>query len=308
MSQPLASLDPNVAMSKVGQDSGGTATAKAPGAGQKRRRERSQDNDMAIDPSSIRLPGEYEGEVQIDQSCNQIRSKIRRFLESGEMKVTEFLREIHVNSNSYGRFMKLKGPYAGDGNSTYEAAYIFFKKRKLAGKKISAKKSKLSAEDASKWDVSDIHLEGEEDETVEIYDSCDEIRRKINAHLRRAGITRAAFLRTIGQMYPEPRKLQSTQLNTFLQFNGPTRGSEGSIYYAAYVYFEKLRIKNKEPKTSHREGMEDAWAVDGGAKHGKEAASYNRTGYICFKDSIPVMDQYGRVGIEHKTGLGRRRR
>jgi hypothetical protein len=35
---------------------------------------------------------------------------------------TDFQRECNINSNSYSRFMKLKGPYSRIDNQTYEAA------------------------------------------------------------------------------------------------------------------------------------------------------------------------------------------
>ncbi len=50
--------------------------------------------------------------------------------------------------------MKLKGPYSSINNQTYEAAYIFFKKRELAGIK-PAKKKKATVKDLDKFDMSD---------------------------------------------------------------------------------------------------------------------------------------------------------
>ncbi len=58
------------------------------------------------------------------------------------MKVTEFQRSIDLNSKSYGRFMKLKGPMSGNGNQVYEAAFRFFDDRRKAGIKPQQKKSK----------------------------------------------------------------------------------------------------------------------------------------------------------------------
>ena len=42
------------------------------------------------------------------KNCNVIRGEIGRFLAKGTMTQTAFLKEIGCNSNSYGRFMKLK--------------------------------------------------------------------------------------------------------------------------------------------------------------------------------------------------------
>lgn len=37
--------------------------------------------------------------------------------------------------------------------------------------------------------ISGMELEGESDDMVEIYDSCDEVRRKVSAHLKKTGQT-----------------------------------------------------------------------------------------------------------------------
>lgn len=97
------------------------------------------------------------------------------------MKVTEFLREISVNSNSYGRFMKRKGPYSGVNNQTYEAAFRFFQKRKASGLKEIPRKKIKKDDETKKLDISGIHLDGEENNSVPIFDTCDEVRRKIAA-------------------------------------------------------------------------------------------------------------------------------
>lgn len=44
-------------------------------------------------------------------------------------------------------------------------------------------------------DVDDVHLPGEENDQVPIFDTCDEVRRKINAHLRSDGTTKAQLVR-----------------------------------------------------------------------------------------------------------------
>lgn len=49
-------------------------------------------------------------------NCNKIRTKIQQLIDSGEYKVTHFQRELGIASNSYGRFIKLKGPWNGADN------------------------------------------------------------------------------------------------------------------------------------------------------------------------------------------------
>ncbi len=253
----------------------------------------------AIDPSDIILPGEEDDDdLEIDQSCDQVRRKITAFVNSGVMKVTEFQKVIGVNSNSYGRFMKQRGPYAGCDNQTYEAAYRFFKKRELAGLKMPSKKRKTSAasdKEVDEHDVSNIHLDGEEDEAVPIWDTCDDIRRKINAHLRLPNVTQASFLRALSTSWPshDQRKLTGKQLNDFLAKTGPMSGNASGVFYAAYVYFEKLRIKQGKKKGKKRLEMEDQWALEGGVP--REPVG-NRS-YIVGRGERPYMDQYGRVRV-----------
>ncbi|KAK3167129.1 hypothetical protein OEA41_010255 [Lepraria neglecta] len=100
----------------------------------------------------------------ITESCDAIRRKINNFINFGEMKVNEFQRACNINSNSYGRFMKLKGPYAGDGNQTYEATFRFFERRKKAGIKGPTKKKVKKSKESRTLHVTGVEGEGEEDE------------------------------------------------------------------------------------------------------------------------------------------------
>lgn len=83
---------------------------------------------------------EDAGRYDFNVSCDTIRRKINMFLATKEMTQTAFLEAIgHVNSNSLGRFMKLKGPYSGSDNGTFWGAVKFFQDRDRAAKE--AKKS-----------------------------------------------------------------------------------------------------------------------------------------------------------------------
>ncbi|KAF4972011.1 hypothetical protein FSARC_1341 [Fusarium sarcochroum] len=94
-------------------------------------------------------------------------------------------------------------------------------------------------------DISDIHLDGEETDEVPVFDSCDEVRRKITVHMK----TPASCTKCKG--------IQSKQPTDFRGLQGANTGAKGTVFYAAYVYFEKLRIAQGKPKTKHREDMED---------------------------------------------------
>ena len=140
-------------------------------------------------------------DLLITDNCDVVRRKINALINSGEMKVTHFQRACGITVGSYGGFMKQKGPYAGINNHTYDAAFKFFKSMEEKGIKIpptSNKRQKVNggAEKIGAIGVEElkkIHLDGEENEQVEIYDTCDEVRRKIAAHLRKAGVTGAGF-------------------------------------------------------------------------------------------------------------------
>ncbi|KAI5856850.1 hypothetical protein BZA05DRAFT_471014 [Tricharina praecox] len=230
-------------------------------------------------------------DLVFEWDCNQVRRKINTFLEAGEMKVKEFQDAIGVGSGSYARFMAQHGRWDGMGNNTMAGAYKFFKKREAQG--IAMPKKRKST-DAAIFDVSDVHLEGEEEDAVQIYDSCDEVRRKISAHLRKPGVTQASFLKTLAAQFRSIEvKLQSKQLNDFRGKHGADAGNTSRVFYAAYVFFEKLRIKEKKPKGKHRVEMERVWGKSGGFD--TTHVGGGRGWVACMKGETPLMDQYGKI-------------
>ena len=204
-------------------------------------------------------------------SCDVVRRKIRRFIESGAMKVGEFCDAINVSNKSYNNFLGQNGPNKGVETATYQNAWEFFEKREIAGLKMP-KKPKLQTEDGKAKDnvtpdLSDIHLEGEETDSVEVLDTCADVRRKITAYLKRPGVTQAQFLRDLHAQFHTDRalsRIQSSQLNSFRGKKGVDGGNTSSVFYAAYVFFEKLRIKEGKAKGKHRQEMEEIYAGKGG--------------------------------------------
>ncbi|KAH0080399.1 hypothetical protein KCU60_g16703, partial [Aureobasidium melanogenum] len=94
-------------------------------------------------------------------------------------------------------------------------------------------------------DGNNIHLDGEETDSVEVYDSCDEIRKKIAAHIRKPGATAAQFCRDLLAQYhsdKKPPQIQSGQLTKFRGYKGADTGNTSCVFYAAYVFFEKMRL------------------------------------------------------------------
>jgi hypothetical protein len=61
-------------------------------------------------------------------------------------------------------------------------AFAFFKHRELNDIKAPRKKVKKEDEDKA-TDVSGVHLEGEEEEEIPVYDTCDMVRKKIREYL-----------------------------------------------------------------------------------------------------------------------------
>lgn len=190
--------------------------------------------------------------------------------------------------------MGQNGPDKGSGSDVYYAAFKFFKRRELQGIKVPKKRVR-PAEEATKSDVSRIHLEGEEDQSIPVYDSCDEIRKKISAYLREPGVTQAGFLREIAKAYPEGKKIQSKVLNDFLGKRGATSGNTSSVFYGSYVFFEKMRIRDKKPKSKHREQMEKEYP-----REGMETKRRLDGGIWCMKGERPYEDKFGKIHIAGK--------
>lgn len=100
-----------------------------------------------------------------------------------------------------------------------------------------------------------------------VYETCDEVRRKISNHLLTPGVTQAQFCRNLRAILRRDTKftnLQPKQLNDFRDKKGPRAGCSSSVFYAAYVFFEKARIAEAQPKSQHRLDMENIWASRGG--------------------------------------------
>ena len=195
----------------------------------------------------------------ITEDCNAIRRKINKLINSGEMKVTHFQRACKITPRRYGMFMKAKGPYGGSGSNTYEAAFRFFERRRRQGIKEPTTKKVNKTKEAEKLDTAGVTLDGELDGSVPIYDTCDEMRRKINAYLRDPNVTKVAFNKGLRNCLPEGTNLQSKVVNDFLAKKGALAGNNSATYYASYVFFEKQRLAQNKPKSKHREECEKQW-------------------------------------------------
>ncbi|KAK1963971.1 hypothetical protein LY78DRAFT_659813 [Colletotrichum sublineola] len=163
------------------------------------------------------------------------------------------------------------------------------------------KKQATKKDDDPLPDLSGIHLDGDEDMTVPVYDTCDDVRTKISALLRRPGVTKAAFLRAIVKAaYPagSDHKIAPNLLTNFLSKKGPSAGNTSSVFYAAYVFFEKLRVRDGKPKTKKREEMETQWP------NGFETKELLGGGWVTAHVSERVgTDKFGKTVISGPRGV-----
>jgi len=83
-----------------------------------------------------------------------------------------------------------------------------------------------------------IPLPGESTDSVPVYDSCDELRRKIRAFFRNpkySKVTQKKFREAIGNV-------NANTYRRFMEKKGETAGAECGMFYGSYVFFEKMRI------------------------------------------------------------------
>lgn len=180
-----------------------------------------------------------------------------------------------------------------------------------SGKKVDAKKNDTekdsSKDEPSLEDLSAIKLPNEDQGQVPIFDTCDDIRKKINDHLHRVPhATQAAFSRTLTAMLPGDEKVESRHLAKFLKGKGPQEGGQSPAFYAAYVYFEKVRVLHGKAKSKKRQDMEAAWEGEGGFPR---RGTHNL--YItCVGGEKPSFDRLGQLKISgnpDRPGISRKK-
>jgi hypothetical protein len=127
-------------------------------------------------------------------------------------------------------------------------------------------------------------------------DTCDDMRRKINAHLKEPGVTGASFLRHVAAQYHAvSKKPTSRDLSVFRSRKGPFAGNMSANFYGAYVYFEKLRIKDGKPKGKKRQELEEVHARNGGLDTKKRV-----DWILCRPNERPTVDGMGRLSLTRK--------
>jgi hypothetical protein len=163
------------------------------------------------------------------------------------------------------------------------------KRAKTTGSKTKKTGSKASRKVLTADDLADIALPGEEEDRVEVYETCDAVRRHMSDFLRRDGATQAQLCRNLSAMLHTERKVVGNTLQRFRGRRGPRSGATSSVFYAGYVFFEKLRIKEGKPKSKHRETMEQIWWKNGGFDRSYDSSRK----FLCVGGERPYIDQYG---------------
>lgn len=158
------------------------------------------------------------------------------------MKVGDFCKEIGVSNSSLNLFLSQSGN-KGSGSNTFFGASRFFTHREVVGLPMPSKAKKQKTSDtgshqsattgaATGVDPSLIEIPGQYTGDVAVYDTCDEIRRKMNAHLKREDVTKAQFARDLQALLPAhiTTKVQGGQIDAFRNKKGPKAGCTSSVY------------------------------------------------------------------------------
>ncbi|RSL81892.1 hypothetical protein CEP52_017093 [Fusarium oligoseptatum] len=290
-SSPVASADKENSTTAKGASSKPKPKPKSAATNSKKRKSDANEENLKekLFPDDVEDIDDYDPRLDvITDTCNASRAR---------KKVGEFQRTIGVSSKAYLSFMNRTGTWDGDNCDTYHKAHRFFKKRELQGLPLKAprpKKPKTAASAkaaAEALDVSGVdELPGEETGSVPVFDTCEETRKKIRHVLARDGITQAAFIREINKSLPAGQSVSAANMRYFMGRKGPRDGNTNITFYAAYIFFEKKRIKAGKPKTDFREDMEAAWGPLGfDREHGAN------THYIGSVDTVLAINRYGQV-------------
>jgi len=164
------------------------------------------------------------------------------------------------------------------------------RKKSAATAAKGAKKSPSASKKSKKAEANEAAAAAYDPETSPVFDTCNEVRRKIRAHLRSGQTTIAAFLR-------ECRNINSNSYRQFMAMKMPTQGSGNCLYPAAYHFFERRRIAEGKPKSKLRLESEAAFPEG----HSLEP-QFGR--YRCYRDEVPVINRLGVVRIVPSSSIG----
>lgn len=145
-------------------------------------------------------------------------------------------------------------------------------------------------------DVSTIYLEDEEDSDVPIYATATDIRRELTTLLQTPGISAAGLCRTLSAA--SGLTISTTRLTTFRnkgkKGGASVDGADSPVFYAAWVYLEKVRLLTGGRKSKHRLEMEEAWGEDGMSRRGLQTV-------VVTADTMSL--EYDRLGRMVRNGV-----
>ncbi|KAJ7062809.1 hypothetical protein C8F01DRAFT_1135311, partial [Mycena amicta] len=121
-------------------------------------------------------------------------------------------------------------------------------KKARADTAAGSSSGKSKAKDVVAWQ--DVELGTNSDGTVPVFDYPGEVRRKIRILLGTPGFKVTPWLKEIGG-------INSNSYGRFMKEKDKTAGAANGTYYAAYVYFERVRIAEGKKKTAGRQQNEN---------------------------------------------------
>ena len=163
---------------------------------------------------------------------------------------------------------------------------------------VPKRSKKVSASDYPKdtnnlIDVSSVYLDDEEYEEVPIYATATDIRRELTTLLQTPGVSTAGLCRTLSAA--SGVNISAQRLNTFRNKGkkgaATVDGTDSPVFYAAYVYVEKVRVLTGGKKSKHRLEMEEAWGDDGMSREGLQK-------YVSLAHSTFDYDRLGRMVMD----------
>lgn len=130
------------------------------------------------------------------------------------------------------------------------------KESESSPKSKSGKTSSSSSSSGPNKDFLQTELPGEPTDSVPVYDTCDDVRRKVAAWLREPKVTQAQFCRDLhAQMHTDEKKGASASANSLQSFrghSGPVEG--GTAKFSTRLMFSSRRRGWQRGRAKRRRG------------------------------------------------------
>jgi hypothetical protein len=208
-----------------------------------------------------------------------------------------------VSRRSYYAFMRQSGSWEGQKGDTFPSALWYLQHREREGVPLPRKSVSVARKKKKMKEKEVVELEREKRDNVPVFDTCDEVRRKINVYLRQSGNSQGG-LRTIlaSQFQHTPRTITISQLEQSGNARGPNVGNTNPVFYSAYVFFEKQRLRSKKQKSKMREKMEEIYGEVGGVNVKIPHDKYGAWIGAQEKGAHVRLDKFGLVNVCPRSG------